>query len=171
MQKRGTLQFEVYKVGLCPGPFCKCSSQGMSLRRGAQRFEAACVRVQIRTGTSGSLYFGLPVTSILNSVVTLTVDAGSLTLVQNVAPGKVVSAQVSLLPSLTLPCRSQHEPYQQQTPRESRRLLQQKFLEKVPQICSTYCIHKAIHTTLHCRGTLPAANFYSRVLLADDASL
>lgn len=61
-----------------------------------QSSEAEYVRLQIRTGASGSLYFGLPVTSILNSVVTLTVDAGSLTLVQNVAPGKVVSAQASL---------------------------------------------------------------------------
>ena len=56
----------------------------------------SCVGVQIRTGTTGSLYFGLPVNSILNSVVTLTLDAASLTLVQNVAPGKVVSAQASL---------------------------------------------------------------------------
>ncbi len=55
-----------------------------------------CVWAQIKTGSTGSLYFGLPVTSILNSVVTLTLDAASLTLVQNVASGKVVSAQASL---------------------------------------------------------------------------
>lgn len=47
------------------------------------------------TGSSGNLYFGLPVNSILNSVVTLTLDAGSLSLVQNVSPGKILNAQAS----------------------------------------------------------------------------
>ena len=127
--------------------------------------------MQIRTGASGSLYFGLPVTSILNSVVTLTVDAGSLTLVQNVAPGKVVSAQVSHFPSLTLPCKIQHEPSQQNATRE------QIFRSKAPyqlgndaRTCSTYSHFQAIHI-VHCCVTSLAAIPCSRALLSDDASL
>ena len=42
--------------------------------------------------SGGPLWFGLPVSSILNSVVSLTVNADELTLVTNVAPGLVVSA-------------------------------------------------------------------------------
>lgn len=51
----------------------------------------------------GNLYFALPVTSILNSVVTLTVNADSVSLVTNVSPGKILSAQVRPMPS----CRCQ----------------------------------------------------------------
>ena len=63
------------------------------------------MRAQITTAASGSLYFGLPVTSLLNSLVTLTLSAASLTLVQNVAPGKIVSAQASLSPKPMLLCK------------------------------------------------------------------
>ena len=47
------------------------------------------------TGAGGSLYFGLPVTSILNSLVTMSVDASAVTLVQNASPGKILSALAS----------------------------------------------------------------------------
>ena len=40
----------------------------------------------------GPLWFGLPISNILNSVVSLTVKADSLTLVTNQAPGLVLSA-------------------------------------------------------------------------------
>ena len=40
----------------------------------------------------GPLWFGLPLSSILNSVVTLNVAADSLTLVTNESPGLVLSA-------------------------------------------------------------------------------
>ena len=46
-------------------------------------------------GAGGSLYFGLPVTSILNSLVTLSVDASTVALVQNASPGKILSALAS----------------------------------------------------------------------------
>ena len=43
----------------------------------------------------GPLWFGLPVTSISNSLVTLNVIADSLQLVTNLSPGKILSAQAS----------------------------------------------------------------------------
>jgi hypothetical protein len=49
---------------------------------------------QASYSSGGSLKFGLPITSILNSVVTLTVNADAVTLVDNVSPGKILSAQV-----------------------------------------------------------------------------
>ena len=42
--------------------------------------------------TGGDIWFGLPVTATLSSVVTLTVNADSLTLVTNQSPGQVISA-------------------------------------------------------------------------------
>lgn len=50
--------------------------------------------MQASYGTSGSLQFGLPVTSILNSVVTLTVNANAVSFVNNVSPGRILSARV-----------------------------------------------------------------------------
>ena len=44
----------------------------------------------------GPLWFGLPVTGITNSIVTLSVAADSLALVTNESPGKILSAQVSV---------------------------------------------------------------------------
>lgn len=49
---------------------------------------------QASYSSGSSLKFGLPITSILNSVVTLTVNADAVTLVDNVSPGKIQSAQV-----------------------------------------------------------------------------
>ena len=52
----------------------------------------------------GPLWFGLPITSITNSLVTINVVADNLELVTNESPGKILSAQVRLtsaqLPSL-----------------------------------------------------------------------
>ena len=42
----------------------------------------------------GPLWFGLPVTSISNSLITLNIVADSLQLVTNLSPGKILSAQV-----------------------------------------------------------------------------
>lgn len=42
----------------------------------------------------GPLWFGLPVSGITNSLVTLNVAADGLTLVTNASPGKILSAQV-----------------------------------------------------------------------------
>ena len=42
--------------------------------------------------SGGDICFGLPVTATLSSVVTLTVDADSLTLVTNQSPGQIISA-------------------------------------------------------------------------------
>lgn len=50
--------------------------------------------MQASYSSSGSLRFALPITSILNSVVTLTVNADAVTLIDNVSPGKILSAQV-----------------------------------------------------------------------------
>ncbi len=50
--------------------------------------------VQASYGKSSSLQFGLPVTSILNSVVTLTVNADAVSFVNNVSPGRILSARV-----------------------------------------------------------------------------
>lgn len=50
--------------------------------------------MQASVDGSGKLKFSLPVTSILNSVVTLTINADSVTLVDNVSPGRILSAQV-----------------------------------------------------------------------------
>jgi len=58
--------------------------------------------VQITTGASGNLNFQLPVTSILNSLVTLTLNADTVALVQNVSPGKIISAQACLTESFIL---------------------------------------------------------------------
>lgn len=46
----------------------------------------------------GPLWFGLPVTSISNSLVTLDVVADSLQLVTNLSPGKILSAQACIDP-------------------------------------------------------------------------
>ena len=52
--------------------------------------------LQVFTKASGGpLWFGLPVTSITNSLITLNVIADSLRLVTNQSPGKILSAQVS----------------------------------------------------------------------------
>ena len=56
------------------------------------------------TGAAGSLYFGLPVPGILNSLVTLELNADSITLVQNVAPGTILSAQASLIAFSSASC-------------------------------------------------------------------
>ena len=45
----------------------------------------------------GPLWFGLPITSITNSLVTINVVADSLELVTNESPGKILSAQVRLI--------------------------------------------------------------------------
>ena len=46
-------------------------------------------------GSGNNLVFQLPVSSVLNSLVTLSVNADSLTLTTNEAPGRIVSAEVS----------------------------------------------------------------------------
>ena len=61
--------------------------------------------MQASTGAGGSLYFGLPVPGILNSLVTLELDADSMTLVQNVAPGTILSAQASLIACSSACCK------------------------------------------------------------------
>lgn len=55
-------------------------------------------------GAGGSLYFGLPVPGIINSLVTLELNADSITLVQNVAPGTILSAQASLIAFSSASC-------------------------------------------------------------------
>ncbi len=54
------------------------------------------ISLQASTGADGNLYFGLPVPGILNSLITLELNADSVNLVQNVAPGTILSAQASL---------------------------------------------------------------------------
>ena len=44
---------------------------------------------------NGPLYFGIPLTNIQNSLITLSVKADSLSLVVNASPGKIMFAQVS----------------------------------------------------------------------------
>lgn len=52
-----------------------------------------CIYAQaFRPKSSGPLWFGLPIPETLNSLISLTVKADSLTLVANVAPGLVLSA-------------------------------------------------------------------------------
>lgn len=43
---------------------------------------------------NGPLYFGIPLTNIQNSLITLSVKADSLSLVVNASPGKIMFAQV-----------------------------------------------------------------------------
>lgn len=56
----------------------------------------------------GPLWFGLPVTAITNSLVTLNVVADSLKLVTNLSPGKILSAQVPFM-TVPQPCSSCNE--------------------------------------------------------------
>ena len=51
----------------------------------------ACTQM---AGSGTNLALQLPVTGVLNSLVTLSVDAEALTLTSNEAPGRVLSAQV-----------------------------------------------------------------------------
>ena len=43
---------------------------------------------------NGPLYFGIPLTNIQNSLITLSVKADSLSLVVNASPGRIMDAQV-----------------------------------------------------------------------------
>ena len=58
---------------------------------------------QAATGTQ--LYLALPLTDIRNSLVVITVNAASLTLVTNESPARITSAEAGA--SLCLPCAAQ----------------------------------------------------------------
>ena len=60
-----------------------------------------CPAYKQMAGTGNNLAFQLPVTAVLNSLVTLSVDAESLTLTSNESPGKVLSARVCAFANAT----------------------------------------------------------------------
>ena len=62
---------------------------------GRYRSGRVCLQAFYPTA-GGPLWFGLPVTAVTNSLVTLNVIADSLQLVTNESPGKIIYAQVKL---------------------------------------------------------------------------
>ena len=99
--------------------------------------------LQVFTKASGGpLWFGLPITSITNSLITLNVIADSLRLVTNQSPGKILSAQVSVgrIDCLT-PSLLSLEVYALFCPIES-------FLISQPDLINPLSVNKAVALAL-----------------------
>ena len=63
----------------------------------------ACLQIFTQAATGAELYLALPLTDIRNSLVVVTVNAASLTLVTNESPARITSAEAGALLLFSVP--------------------------------------------------------------------